>query len=238
MLVNSAFILYDETFFPPFQDVVIDDLPPTSPSGNDDDLSKRRRSEDTPKGKNKRPKLEFRIVVADVNPMNANCIDAVFRGLAAQQDAVPLGEQQPTFTGHGVLDGEIWFEATDSYSLEWLKVAVDQLRNLPMGCAPECKNYIPPPKLIWFTGVIPICGVNRPLHSTVIKHIDSLNPGLVTKYWKIFAINTNRSDGRHQLVLGIDEGSLPKLEKNEYRVFYRFSRVKLRRSDKRENHAN
>ena len=167
--------------------------------------------------------------------MNAQCIDAVFRGLSAQQDAVPSGDQKPTFIGHGVLNGSLWFEAVDSYSLDWLKVAVDQLRNLPRGCKPECKEYIPPPKLIRFTGVIPVCGINRPLHSEVIKHINSLNPRLDTKHWKVFAIITGRSDGRHQIVLGIDEDSLPKLEKNDSRLYYRFSRIKPRCSDKRVN---
>ena len=199
--------------------------PPTNNNG--------KRPRGTPGGnKVKRTRyLELRTAVKCNHPLDDKCIDAIARALTAMQDAVAAKDHQPRFLQFCLQKDDIWFEAEDVLSLDWIMDAVTRVKNLPSGYELCCTPYVPPSPFTKMVGFIQRCGSRKILFDDFIKNIARLNPSLNTLHWKVFAMQDNRIDGRHQLVLGVDENSLAQLEEMGNYIFYRFGRIALRQAD-------
>lgn len=192
----------------------------------------RKRPATTPKaneGKKLRKVYTSRVAISANQKIDESCASYILRGLSLLQDNVPLTDPQPKFLGYGLQHDVLWIEPADSCSLEWLKSAMDELNKKSDQLRVEVQEYTPPPPLHRVAGLLPVCGQTRWLYSEVMKNITRLNPNLNTKFWRILAISGNRFSERKHLIIGVDENSLRDLENCNFKLYYRFSQLKLRR---------
>lgn len=218
-----------------------ENLPSTSKDTTITDVNnvmrKGKRAATSPQtNKEKKSKYQgnLRLLVCRESKIDQNFLDYLLGELASLQDLIPPNAEQAKFVGFGFSGGDLWIEAVDSFSLEWLQCSLNQLSSATLDFHFTVKCFVPPPALQRFVGVFPRCIKEHLRPDDVLKNIARLNTGLDTRYWRVFSLNRNRSDGRRFLVIGVDENSLRVLEKCNYKIFYRFTQITLKLSENKK----
>lgn len=193
-----------------------------------------KRAATSPKiSKEKKTKNEgnLRLLVCRNSAIDQDFMDFLMSELATLQDLIPPNTDQAKFVGFGFSGGDLWIEAADTFSLEWLTCSLNQLSSASFKFKFTVKNFVSPPALQRFVGVFPRYIRERLRPDDVLRNIARLNPGLNTQFWRIFSLNRERSDGRRFIVFGIDDNSSQLLSKSDFKIFYRFTQITLKLSE-------
>lgn len=138
---------------------------------------------------------------------------------------IPMDAQQPVFSGSGFIRGIGWFAAEDDFSIKWLKSSLITIQAKQVLPYFDVVPYAKLPTLRRVMLALPLVPrLNRNAHPTILSMLRRLNPNLDTKYWKIVRILAPEN-GKQSVILGIDEESIAKIEKQNNRVHYSFTQI-------------